>query len=51
MWILLQINVDILWSVIKTCIKVPLISTHFACKNVFAKQLIELLLMLSGDVE
>ena len=51
MWILLKINVDISWSVIAKCTKGPLMSTHFACENVFTKQLIELLLILSGDVE
>ena len=51
MWVLLKINVDILWSAITKCIKVPLMSTHFACKNVFTKQLTELLLMLSGGIE
>ena len=44
MWVLLKINFDILWSDIAKC-------THFACKNVFTKQLIEVLLILSGDVE
>ena len=51
MWILLKINFDISWSAIAKCIKGPLISTHSACKNVFTKQLIELLLILCGDVE
>ena len=51
MWILLKINVDISWSVIAKCTKGPLMSTHSACENVFTKQLIELLLILSGDVE
>ena len=51
MWVLLKINFDISWSVIAKCIKGPLISTHSACENVFTKQLIELLLILCGDVE
>ena len=51
MWVLLKINFDILLSDIAKCIKGPLMSTHFACKNVFTKQLIEVLLILSGDVE
>ena len=51
MWILLKINFDISQSVIAKCIKGPLMSTHFACENVFTKQLIELLLILSGYVE
>ena len=50
MWVLLKINFDILWSVNTKCIKGPLVSTHFACENVFTKQLIELLLILGGDV-
>ena len=50
-WVLLKINFDISWSVIAKCIKGPLISTHSACENVFTKQLIELLLILCGDVE
>ena len=51
MWVLLKINVDISWSVIAECIKGPLMSTHSACENVFTKLLIELLLILCGDVE
>ena len=31
--------------------KGPLMCTHFACKNIFTKQLIELLLILSGDLK
>ena len=50
-WVLLKINFDISWSVVAKCIKDPLMSTHFACENVFTKQLIELLLILCGDVE
>ena len=42
---------DIWWSVIAKCMKGPLMSTHSACENVLTKQLIELLLILSGDVE
>ena len=49
--VLLKINFDILWSVIAKCIKDPLMSTDFACENVFTKQLIKLLLILCGDVE
>ena len=51
MWVLLKINFDNSWSVIAKCTKGPLMSTHSASKNVFTKQLIELLLILSGDVE
>ena len=51
MWVLLKINFDISWSVIAKCVKGPLMSIHSACENVFTKQLIELLLILSGDVE
>ena len=51
MWVLLNTNFDILWSVIAKCIKGPLMSTHSASENVLTKQLIELLLILSGDVE
>ena len=51
MWVLLKINFDNLWSVIAKCIKGPLMSTISACENVFTKQLIELLLILCGDVE
>ena len=51
MWVLLNTNFDILWSVIAKCIKRPLMSTHSASENVLTKQLIELLLILSGDVE
>ena len=32
-------------------LKGPLMSTHSACENIFTKQLIVLLLILSGDVE
>ena len=42
---------DISWSVIAKCMKGPLMSTHSTCENVLTKQLIELLLILSGDVE
>ena len=49
LWVLLKIKVDISWSVITKCIKVPLMRTHFACKNVFNKHLIELLLTPLGD--
>ena len=42
MSVLLKINFDILWSVIAKCIKDPLMSTDFACENVFTKQLIKL---------
>ena len=51
MWVLLNINFDISRSLIAKCIKGPLMSTHSACENVFTKQLIELLLILCGDVE
>ena len=51
MSVLLKISFDISWTVIAKCIKGPLISTHSACENVFPKQLIELLLILCGDVE
>ena len=51
MWVLLKINFDNSWSVIAKCTKCPLMSTHSASENVFTKQLIELLLILSGDVE
>ena len=51
MWVLLKINFDISLSVIAKCIKDPLMSTHSACNNVFTKNLIELLLILSGDIE
>ena len=51
MWVLLKKNFDNFWSVIAKCTKGPLMSTHSASENVFTKQLIELLLMLSGDVE
>ena len=51
MWVLLKINFDNPWSVIAKCTKGPLMSTHSASENVFTKQLIELLLILSGDVE
>ena len=51
MWVLLKTNFDISWSVIAKCMKGPLMSTHSACENVLTKQLIELLLILSGDVE
>ena len=51
MWVLLKINFDILWSVIAKCMKGPLMSTHSACENVFTKQLIQLLLIICGDVE
>ena len=50
-WALVKINFDISWSFIAKCIKGPLLSTHSACENVFTKQLIELLLILCGDVE
>ena len=50
MWVLLKINVDIPWSVITKFIKVPFMGTYFACEDVFTKQLIELLLILNGDV-
>ena len=42
MWVLLKINFDVSWPVIAKCIKGPLMSNHFACENVFTKQLIEL---------
>ena len=42
MWVLLKITFDVSWSVIAKYIKGPLMSTHFACENVFTKQLIEL---------
>ena len=48
MRVLLNINIDILWSVITKCIKVPLMGTHFSCENVFAKHFIELFLIFSG---
>ena len=51
MSVLLKINFDISSSVITNCIKGSFISTHSACDNVFTKQLIELLLILCGDVE
>ena len=51
MWVLLKINFDNSWSVIAKCTKGPLMSTHSASENVFTKQFIELLLILSGDVE
>ena len=51
MWVLVKRNDDISWSVIAKCIKGPLMSTHSACENAFTKQLIELLLILCGDVE
>ena len=51
MWVLLKINFDFSWSVIAKCIKGPLISTYSACENVCTKQLIELLLILCGDIE
>ena len=52
MWVLLKTNFDISWSVIiAKCIKGPLMGTHSACENVLTKQVIELLLILSGDVE
>ena len=51
MWVLLKINFDISLSVIAKCIKGPLMSTHSACNNVFTKKLIQLLLILSGDIE
>ena len=45
------INFDIWWSVIAKCIKSPLMGTHSACGNVLTEQLIELLLIFSGDVK
>ena len=51
MWVLLKINFDNSWPVIAKCTKDPLMSTHSASENVFTKQLIELILILSGDVE
>ena len=48
---LLKINLDISWSVIAKCIKASLMSNHSGCENIFTTQLIELLLILSGDVE
>ena len=51
MWVLLKRNFDISWQVIAKCIKGSLMSTHSACENIFTKQLIEQLLILSGDVE
>ena len=51
MWVLLKINFDISCSVVPKCIKGPLISTHSACENVFTKQLMELSLIICGDVE
>ena len=51
MWVLIKINVDISWSVITKYIEFPLMSTCFACKNIFTKHLIELLLIPSGDGE
>ena len=50
MWVLLKIKFYISWSVIAKCIKGPLMTTHSAWENVFTKQLIELLLILSVDV-
>ena len=50
-WVLLKINFDISWSLIAKCTKGSLMSTHSACEYVFTKQLIKLLLILSGDVE
>ena len=49
--VLLKINVNISWSVITKCIQVHLMSTHFVCENLLTKHLIELLLILSGDIE
>ena len=51
MSVLLRINFDISWSVIAKCIKGPVMSSHSACENVFTKLLIELLLILCGNVE
>ena len=51
MSVLLKINFDISWSVIAKCIKGPVMSSHSACENVFTKLLIELLLILCGNVE
>ena len=51
MSVLLKIDFDILWSVITNCIKGPLMSTYSAYENVFTKHLIDLLLILCGDVE
>ena len=52
MWvIILKINFDISWSVIAKYIKGLLMNTHSAWENIFTKQLIELLLILSDDVE
>ena len=51
MWVLLKINFDISQSVIAKCIKGPLMSIHSACENIFTKQLIDLLLILPGDIE
>ena len=51
MWVLLKINFDNSWSVIVKCTKGSLMSTHSASENVFTKKLIELVLILSGDVE
>ena len=36
---------------IAKCIKVPPMSTNFACENLFTKHLVELLLILNVDVE
>ena len=51
MWVLLKINFDNSWLVIAKCTKGSLISTHSANENVFTKQLIEPLLIISGDFE
>ena len=51
MGVLLKINFDNSWSVIAKCTKGPLMSTHSASENIFTKQLMELLLILGGDVE
>ena len=51
MRVLLKTNFDISWSFIAKCIKDPLMNTHSAYENVLTKQMIDLLLILSGDVE
>ena len=51
LWVLLKESFDTSWLVISKCIKSPLVNTHYACENIFTKQLIELFLILSGNVE
>ena len=51
MRVLLKTNFDISWSFIAKCIKDPLMNIHSAYENVLTKQMIDLLLILSGDVE